>query len=123
MKRVLVVDDDPQVLSLTARWLRAAGYDPVMSNDFRDARVQIQVCEPSIVVADVRLGSFNGIQLGLLARRIRFDAGVVIISGWDDASLRREAAQIGAEYLQKPFQANDLLSAMDRATGTPQGEH
>ena len=118
MKCVLIEDDDPQVLSLTARWLNAAGYDAVMSNDFSEARIQMQVCEPSVVVADVRLGSFNGIQLAHLARHIRADAGVVIISGWDDPVLRREAAQIGAEYLQKPFQAPELLAAIGRATPT-----
>src|SRR5215470_16184965 len=101
MSRVLVVDDDPHVLSLTARYLRAAGYDPVLSNDFGDARVQIGVVEPDVVVADIRLGSYNGIQLGILARTVRADAGVVIISGYDDAVLRREAAQIGAQYLAK----------------------
>jgi DNA-binding NtrC family response regulator len=117
MKRVLVVDDDPQVLKLTTRCLREAGYDIIVSNDFRDARVQMQVCEPSVVVADIRLGSFNGLQLGLLARQIHADVGVVIISGYDDVVLRRDAAKMGAEYLPKPFKPADLVSAVERAAG------
>src|SRR4029078_11452762 len=55
MKRAMVVDDDPQVLSLTARCLQDAGYETVLSSDFREARLQMQVCEPSVVVADIRL--------------------------------------------------------------------
>src|SRR4029079_18317575 len=89
MKRAMVVDDDPQVLSLTARCLQDAGYETVLSSDFPEARLQMQVCEPSVVVADIRLGSFNGLQLGILARLIRSDVGLVIIFGLDDPGLRR----------------------------------
>lgn len=110
--KAMVVDDDPQVLSLTARWLRSAGCEVVMSSSFAEARLQIEVCEPSILVADVRLGDFNGLQLGLLARRVRSDVRVLIISGWDDSVLRREAEQFGATFLQKPFNARTLLSAV-----------
>ena len=110
--KAVVVDDDPQVLSLAGRWLRSAGCETVMSSSFAEARVQIEVCEPSILIADVRLGDFNGIQLGLLARRIRFDVRVLIISGWDDSVLRREAERLGAAFLQKPLSAGALLAAV-----------
>ena len=116
MQRALIVDDDAQVLSLTARWLQRAGYDAVVSTDFLDARVQLQVCQPSAVITDVRLGLFNGIQLGLLARELFPDVRVAIISGWNDPVMRREAAQLGAVFLHKPFRAIELLSAI----GLPQ---
>lgn len=119
MKRVLVVDDDRQVLSLTTRCLRGAGYDVVAADDFSEARVQIQVCEPSVLVADVRLGSFNGLQLGLLARELHTNVGIVIISGFDDVVLRRDSEQIGAHYLPKPFDPKDLLSVVERAGSGP----
>jgi DNA-binding response OmpR family regulator len=112
MKRVLVVDDDPQVLSLTGRWLSAAGYDVVLADNFKDARTEIHVCAPEIVVIDVRLGEFNGVQLGLLSREARPDVHVVFISGWDDSGLRRDAAELEARYVQKPFRAADLLAAV-----------
>lgn len=115
MKRVLVVDDDPQVLSLTTRCLRGAGYEVTATDDFADARMQIHVTKPSIVVADVRLGLFNGIQLGILAREIHQAIGIVIMSGFDDVVLRRDTAQMGAEYVTKPFATADLLSAVHRA--------
>jgi two-component system response regulator RegA len=118
----VVVDDDPQVLTLAARWLRSAGCEPVMSSCFADARMQIKVFEPSIVIADVRLGGFNGLQLGLLARQIREDVRVLIISGWDEVVLRREAAEFGATFLQKPLSSEQLLTAvgLKRAATGPQ---
>ena len=110
--KALVVDDDAQVLSLAARWLRSAGCDAMMSGSFADAQTKIMVCQPSILIADVRLGDFNGIQLGLLAQRIRMDVRVLIISGWDDCVLRREAERLGATFLPKPFTAAALLAAV-----------
>lgn len=114
MKRVLVVDDDSQVLSLMGRWLAAAGYEVVLADNFKDARMQISVSAPDIAVIDVRLADFNGLQLGLLAREARPDARLIFVSGWDDIVLRREATGINAAYIQKPLLcAADLLAVVD----------
>ena len=113
--RALVVDDDAQVAALAGRWLRSAGCEAMVASSFGDARVQIELCEPAILIADVRLSGFNGIQLGLLARRVRPDTRIVIISGWDDPVLRREAGLLGATFLAKPLQAEQLLSAVGLA--------
>jgi DNA-binding response OmpR family regulator len=98
MKRALIVDDDREVSALTERWLLAAGYDVLVSNDFTDA--------------NIRLGEYNGLQLGLLAREVRSDVHLVIISGWDDCVLRRDATTMGAAFVQKPFRAAELLAAI-----------
>lgn len=112
MTRALIVDDDSQVLSLAERWLLAEGFDVVTSNDFKEARAEIQLCKPDVVVLDVRLGEFNGLQLGLLAQDLKPEVRLVLISGWDDPVLRRESEQLGGAYLQKPFTAADLISAI-----------
>src|SRR5690242_1519158 len=93
MARLLVVDDDPQMLSLSKRYLAGTGYDILTAADFRDARMQIQLFEPAIIVADVRLGEYNGVQLALLALEAREDAGVVLMSGHADVVLQQEARQ------------------------------
>jgi DNA-binding NtrC family response regulator len=111
-RKAVVVDDDAQVLALAGRWLHLAGCEAVMASSFADARVQIELCEPTILIADVRLSGFNGIQLGLLARRVRSDARVLIISGWDDPVLRRETHLMGATFLAKPLRAEQVLSAV-----------
>jgi len=112
MERVLVVDDDPQVLALVQRWLRGAGYEVVAANDFRDARIEMRMGNPDVVVVDVRLGEFNGMQLALLAQQTRPDVRLVLMSGWDDQCLRRDAQKLGAAYLCKPLSAADLVAAV-----------
>jgi DNA-binding response OmpR family regulator len=111
--KALVVDDDPQILTFIRHALEAAGHQVVTATQFKDAREQIARLQPAIVIADVRLGDFNGIQLGILAKSAHPEVRVVIISGWDDAVLRHEAAELGAVYLQKPFDATELLAALD----------
>jgi len=112
MELALVADDDVSVLAITARWLQEAGYDVITASTFAEARTQIRQSIPAILVADVRLGEFNGLQLALIAREVRPDARIVIISGYDDAMLRRDAKTIGAVFLQKPVQSSALLTAV-----------
>jgi DNA-binding response OmpR family regulator len=45
---------------------------------------------------------------------------MVFISGWDDPVLRRDAAELGAMYLQKPIKAAELLAALHEPTRRPQ---
>jgi DNA-binding response OmpR family regulator len=119
MMRVLVVDDDAQVLGTTTRCLLGAGYEVLTANNFKDARGVIDRGVPDVVIADVRLREYNGLQLGIVARQARSDVHLVIMSGWDDPVHRRHAAQLQAIYLQKPVPAAVLLAAVHAPIGAP----
>jgi len=112
MSKALVVDDDLQVLSFVKQLMEAAGHEVLTASNFAQAREYIQSHDLGILVADVRLGDFNGIQLGILAKNARPNIRIVIMSGWDDPVLRHEADQLGAVYVQKPFSAEELRSAL-----------
>ncbi len=115
MKSALVVDDDKQVSGLLSRWLSTAGYDVKACDGFEDARQQITEGRPDVLIVDVRLKGFNGIHLAILARQLRSDSQIVVLSGWDDPVLRREANACGATYLCKPLKADELLGALEPA--------
>lgn len=104
---------------LAARWLERAGYDVVTANNFSDARAEIRVWRPHVVVTDIRLGEFNGIQLGILAREACPEAVLVIVSGWDDPVLRREVADLRATFIKKPLRELVLLSILGEASDPP----
>jgi DNA-binding response OmpR family regulator len=112
MSKALIVDDDVQVLSFVKQLMETAGYDVLSASNFAQARSYIQSHDLAILVADVRLGDFNGIQLGILAKNSQPNVRIVIMSGWDDPVLRHEADQLGAVYVQKPFSAEELRSAL-----------
>ena len=70
---------------------------------------------PDILLTDLRLGAYNGLQLALLVREVHPDVAVVVLSGYDPV-LRKEAAQCGARYLHKPITSEDLLRHLDETT-------
>ena len=113
MKRALIVDDNPQILSLTRRWLVRAGYDVSTSADFHEARLWLQTGQlPEALIVDVRLNGHNGLQLALLAKSVDPHVHIVVISAWSDPVLEREAVRFGATFVSKPFNESQLLSAL-----------
>lgn len=114
-KRVLLVDDDPALLRLVELWLSGGGYQVISCGSFEDARQQLMRDPPGLLLADVRLGAYNGLHLVIFAKEVRPDVAVVVMSAYDDPTLRREAAQCGAVYLMKPFSSDALLKALAQA--------
>jgi two-component system response regulator GlrR len=113
--RVLVVDDQADVMRMLVQFLVLEGYDVVGETDFEPARRYIDETPPDVLVTDVRLGPYNGLQLVLHMRLARPDAPIVVLSAWDDAMLRQESARLGAQYRTKPISRMELGQAIASA--------
>jgi two-component system, response regulator RegA len=113
---LVLVDDDQNVLRIVSRWAVEAGYDVVSFNQFESARSYLLDHAPDVIVTDVRLGAFNGLQLVHLAKSARPTVRVVVMSGFDDPVLAEEARREGAVYLSKPLTRDDVLSAIGPST-------
>ena len=111
-KRVLVVDDDPGLLDVITAALQRGGREVVPCRAYEDARQKLLTEEFGILLTDVRLGAFNGIQLAVIARDKHPDMGIIVFSGFDDSVLRAEAERVGAYYLVKPVTSEELLNLM-----------
>jgi DNA-binding response OmpR family regulator len=114
MKTVLVVDDDQNVLALVEYWLTDAGYDVVACARFDAARTYLAAHTPDALVADVRLGAFNGLHLVLMAAE-RPQTALLLLSGHDDVVVRRDGAACGARFLLKPVRRDELLAELTAA--------
>jgi DNA-binding response OmpR family regulator len=112
--RVLVVDDDPTLLEALERAFSLAGLDVVAHATFEGARQALRSERFDALLADVRLGAFNGIQLAVVARDTFPDMVIVVFSGFDDPVLRSEAEQIGATYVVKPVSTEELTNLLKR---------
>jgi len=112
---LLIVDDDLAVLETLSRYLADHDFRVVSSSVFEEAKQHIATVRPDIVITDVRLGAFNGLQLAMLARDVRPDARVVVFSGFDDPVLKEEARRIGASYLVKPISGRTLIEELQAA--------
>jgi DNA-binding NtrC family response regulator len=109
-RHILIVDDD---LSLLDALQRALSDDPrhdvVACSTFEEARRRLREQRFDVMITDVRLGAFNGLQLVVLARDVNHATQVIVFSGYDDPVLRAEAEHLGAVYLVKPVLAGTLL--------------
>jgi DNA-binding response OmpR family regulator len=65
--------------------------------------------KPDVVVADVRLGEYNGLQLAVQARALDPVPAIIVTSGFDDPVLKAEAERLGATFLMKPLEPAKLL--------------
>lgn len=106
--RVLVVDDDPDVLETLTWAVSRAGFEVDSHARFDHAKQVIHGNTPQGLVTDVRLGAFNGLQLAVLLQSVDARAPVIVISAFDDPMIRRDAEGMGAVFLTKPVPAEQL---------------
>lgn len=115
---ILIVDDDLSLLDALESALKQAGQgDVVALAAFADARRALHTDRFDVLITDVRLGAFNGLQLVVLARDQNPGIQLIVFSGFDDPVLRQEAERLGAVYLVKPVTSRQLLELIKtRAT-------
>ncbi len=114
-KSVLVVDDDRQVLKYLTELLREGGYDTVTCDRFTDAKTYLQSTRPDLLLTDIRLGAYNGLQLAIFAQTRHPGIPIVVLTGYEDPTLRKEALASGATFLVKPVRREELLSTIAAA--------
>ena len=109
---ILVVDDDPAVLSAVVRGLRIEGYRPRPAEDGAAALSEAQIEPPGIVILDWMLPDVDGIEL---CRQLREIGGfpILMLTARDGVRDRVEGLDAGADdYLVKPFAMAELLARL-----------
>jgi DNA-binding response OmpR family regulator len=109
--RILLVDDDPATRLGLAELLTDAGYQTRAVATFEEGLRALRTETPDLLIADVRLGAFNGLQLLVSSPRT---VPAIIITGFADPVLESDARQHGAEYVLKPVTPSVLLEMVRR---------
>ncbi len=115
-KRLLIVDDEPNLLRAVAACLSAAGYDVSTARSAREALVQLAEAVPDLVVSDIRMPGMDGYQL---ARQLRGSprtalVPIVFLSAKDETADRIEGFRSGIDaYLTKPFEPDELIAIVN----------
>ncbi len=114
-KRILVVDDDPQLLRYVRHALTEAGYAPVATGDTRDLARQIATHRPELVLLDLLLPGPDGIELLQQVPELS-DLPVIFISGYGRDETIARALEAGAvDYIVKPFSTTELTARIGAA--------
>jgi two-component system phosphoglycerate transport system response regulator PgtA len=110
---ILIVDDDPATLAGLVSLVEGAGYSGLGASDYVDGRRLLAQLPVDLVVVDVRLGAYNGLQLIVFARSLPSPPAAIVTSGFDDRVLEDEAQHLGAPFLLKPIDPGKLLSQIE----------
>jgi two-component system, OmpR family, KDP operon response regulator KdpE len=123
--RVLVVDDERQILRALKVILREAGYDVIEAATMEEALDRAAVRPPDAAIVDLMLPDGSGVEL---SRRLRdwTSMPILVLSAVGEEDAKVEALEAGADdYVTKPFGPRELvarLGAALRRVGDPPGE-
>jgi DNA-binding NtrC family response regulator len=116
MARVLVVEDDPQILRLLSLWLRSDHHESFEAADGPEAIELAARVNPDAILADVRLPTLDAFAVADRCRHGRPGLPVVFITGYPSAEGRQAAARAAIHaYLEKPVRRAELMSAIQSA--------
>jgi DNA-binding response OmpR family regulator len=111
--RVLVVDDDPDLVQLISGMLEILGYPVVTAANGAEALDAVDRERPALVVLDARMPILDGKGFSKSLKDKGMKIPILVITGAPDA--RKWAQDIGADgYLAKPFELTDLLETVRR---------
>lgn len=125
MTRVLVVDDEPQLVRALAINLRARGYDVTTAGDGTEALELAAAGPPDVVILDLGLPDLDGVDV-ITGIRGRSSVPILVLSGRSDSIDKVDALDAGADdYVTKPFDMDELMARLRsmlrrNAVGTPE---
>lgn len=114
-KRILVVDDEPQITRVLSRGLTIKGYDVHVAADGEAALQTFSDWHPDLVVTDLSMPNMNGLAL---CRRLRAfsEVPIIVLSVKGEERTKVEALDAGADdYVTKPFGVDELLARIRAA--------
>lgn len=114
--RILLVDDDPDLLKLLSMRLTASGYRVITATSAESALDVLDIEHPQVVVSDVRLPAQDGLALFDAIRRRHPSLPVILLTAHGTIPDAVEATTRGVfAYLTKPYEAKALLEKIEQA--------
>ena len=123
MSRVLVVDDDPEIVRLVRAYLEQAGFGVLAAHDGKKAMQMARNEKPDLVVLDLMLPEMDGWDV-CRALRKESDVPVIMLTARVEETDKLVGLELGADdYVTKPFSPRELVarvrSVLRRAQGVP----
>ncbi len=117
MPKIVIADDEPDVLDIMAKKIAVAGYDVIPAADGQIAWEKIVIEKPDLVLLDLSMPGLHGFEV--LERLRRNPPGerwcpAIIISAHDELDQMKKGFQLEADhYLTKPCEIGEVLKAIE----------
>ncbi len=116
MPRILLVDDEPSILSVLCTVLKAENYEVVPASDGQRAIELIKSEDFDLVISDIRMTPVNGIDILKAVHQERPETSAIMLTAYGSVETAIEALKLGAfDYVTKPFKVDELLITVQRA--------
>lgn len=110
-KKILLVDDEPDILTVTVTRLEASGYEVLIAKDGEEALELLDKIKPDLILLDLLLPKMQGDELcKKLKSDIKFKHIPIILFTASIIRVPAKVEEIGADdYITKPFESDNLL--------------
>jgi two-component system response regulator AtoC len=116
LKRVLVVDDEPLIVSLLSTILREKGWDVTEVRSGTEGIDLLDRARFDVILTDLVMPGDSGIDLLRAAKEIHPDVEVILMTGYANADTAIEAMRNGAfHYIMKPFKTEEVVHLLEKA--------
>ena len=118
-QRVLIVDDDREIVETVSVALGAAGYDVVVARDGNQGLAMAEREDPDLVILDMMMPKRSGfLVLEKLRRTRRVPIRVIMVTANEGSRHKAYAEMLGVDdYIRKPFPIDRLLASVKRLLG------
>lgn len=120
MKKILVIEDDPQLSQLIRQRLEAEGYQVIAAADGATGLDRAQKENPDLITLDIMLPELNGFTVCSVLKSRSESRGIplIILSSRGDAVDKSFDNSVKPEaYITKPFDSKDLVATIKRLLG------
>lgn len=114
--RVLVVEDDPEMLALLCEHLEAEGYSAMGTSRGTDAIARLRSAEFDVVLTDLKMPDVDGMEVLRIARESPPEIPVILVTAFGTIETAIQAIRHGAyDYVTKPFRLDEISLLVGRA--------
>jgi DNA-binding NtrC family response regulator len=112
-KTVLVVDDDPNILSAFEEFFRKEECSVITSSSTEGAMELLKQHSVDLIITDIRLKGLSGVTFLLEVKRVRRVLPIIVMTGYPEVISESEVKQYGADYFfQKPLNLEKFRDAV-----------
>jgi DNA-binding NtrC family response regulator len=116
MPRILLVDDEPSILSVLSTLLKGQGFETQPAMGGQKAMDLLKAESYDLMITDIRMQPIDGLQLMNYAKSMHPNMAVMVITAYGSVETAVEAMKIGAfDYVTKPFKVDELIITVQRA--------
>ncbi|MCM2359221.1 MAG: sigma-54 dependent transcriptional regulator [Geobacteraceae bacterium] len=114
--RLLIVDDDPEILAILKRAFEGEGFEVFLESDSESALARIRADQPHVAILDINLPGKSGLEILRAAKRVDSRLSIIMTTGQRTTQNAIESMKHGAyDYLTKPFDLKKIRTAVKKA--------